>query len=36
MGRILYESECNDMAFFEAILASDFREIQGLQDGTLL
>lgn len=36
MGRILYESECNDMAFFEAILASDFREIQGLQEGTLL
>jgi hypothetical protein len=36
LGRILYESEVNDMAFFEAILASDFREIQGLQEGTLL
>lgn len=35
-GRIMYESECNDQKLFEAILKSDFREIQGLREGTLL
>lgn len=36
LGRILYESQINDMRIFEAVLASDFREIKGLQEGTLL
>lgn len=36
LGRILYESQVNDMTVFESILASDFREIKGLQEGTLL
>lgn len=36
IGRILYESQVNDMAIFEAVLASDFREIKGLQEGTIL
>lgn len=35
-GRILYESQLNDMAFFEAILACDFKEINGLREGTIL
>ena len=35
-GRILYESQLNDMAFFEAILTCDFNEIKGLQEGTIL
>jgi len=36
IGRILYESAVNDMAFFEAVIASDFNEIKGLREGTLL
>lgn len=36
IGTILAETEANDMAFFEAILYSDFNEIQGLREGTLL
>ena len=35
-GRILYESQLNDMAFFEAVLACDFKEIKGLREGTIL
>lgn len=35
-GRILCESQANDMAFFEAALASDFKEINSLREGTLL
>ena len=35
-GRILYESLQNDMAFFEAILTCDFKEINGLREGTIL
>lgn len=35
-GRILYESQLNDMAFFEAVLACDFNEIKGLREGTIL
>lgn len=35
-GRILYESQLNDMAFFEAVLACDFNEINGLREGTIL
>lgn len=33
---ILYESEQNDMAIFEAALACDFHEVKGLQEGTIL
>ena len=36
IGRILYETQVNDQAIFEAVLASDFAEIQGLREGTLL
>ena len=36
LGRIMYESQVNDMAFFEGMLACDFNEITGLQEGTLL
>ena len=36
IGRILYESECNNQLIFEAILATDFHEIHGLREGTLL
>lgn len=36
LGRILYESQVNDQTLFEAILASDFREIHSLREGTLL
>ena len=35
-GRIMYETQVNDMAFFEAVLACDFNEIKGLREGTLL
>ena len=35
-GRIMYESQLNDMAFFEAVLACDFKEIKGLREGTIL
>lgn len=35
-GRIMYESECNDQALFEAILMTDFKEVQGLREGTIL
>lgn len=35
-GRILYESQLNDMAFFEAVLTCDFKEIKGLREGTIL
>lgn len=35
-GRIIYESQINDMALFESILACDFKEIQGLNEGTIL
>lgn len=36
IGRILYETQVNDQAIFEAIIASDLAEIQGLREGTLL
>ena len=36
IGIIMSETEKNDMAFFEAIMYSDFAEIQGLREGTLL
>ena len=36
IGRILYETQVNDMAFFEAILRCDFNEIKSLNEGTLL
>ena len=36
LGRIMYESQRNDMMIFEAILASDFNEMAGLREGTLL
>lgn len=35
-GRIIYESQINDMTLFESILACDFKEIQGLNEGTIL
>ena len=35
-GRILCETQQNDMAFFEAILYADFNEIKGLNEGTIL
>lgn len=35
-GRILYETQQNDMAFFEAILQADFNEVKGLNEGTIL
>ena len=36
IGRILCESQANDMAFFEAALACDFTEVKGLREGTIL
>lgn len=36
LGRILYESQVNDMAIFEAVLATDFNEIKSLREGTIL
>lgn len=36
LGRMMYESACNDMIVFEAVLASDFTEIRSLSEGTLL
>ena len=36
IGRIMYESQVNDQALFEATLAADFTEIAGLREGTLL
>ena len=35
-GRIIYESQINDMTLFESILACDFKEVQGLNEGTIL
>lgn len=35
-ANILFESEQNDMAIFEAALACDFHEVKGLQEGTIL
>ena len=35
IGTILYESERNDMAFFEAILYSDLTEIRDLREGVI-
>lgn len=35
-GRIIYESQVNDMAIFEAIIASDLQEAKAIQEGTLL
>ena len=36
IGRIMYESQVNDQAIFEATLAADFAELGGLNEGTLL
>ena len=36
IGRIMYESQLNDQAIFEATLMADFAEINGLREGTLL
>lgn len=36
IGRILYETQVNDMAFFEAVLACDFNELKSMREGTLL
>lgn len=36
LGRIMYESQVNDMAIFEAIIASDLQEAKAIQEGTLL
>lgn len=36
LGRILYESQCNDMTLFEAIVASDLNEMKAVSEGTLL
>lgn len=35
ISTILSETEANDMAFFEAVLYSDFNEIHGLREGVL-
>ena len=35
IGRILCESQANDMAFFEAALACDFTEVKGLHEGAI-
>ena len=35
-GRIIYESQINDMTLFESILACDFKEVHGLNEGTIL
>lgn len=35
ISTILYETECNDMAFFEAILYSDLTEIRDLREGVI-
>ena len=35
-GRALYETQKNDMAFFESILHADFNEVKGLNEGTIL
>lgn len=36
IGRIMYESECNNQKIFEAVLAADFSEICAIREGTLL
>ncbi len=36
IGQILYESQLNDQALFEAIVVSDLRELKGIREGTLL
>lgn len=36
IGRIMYESECNNQKIFEAVLATDFSEICAIKEGTLL
>ena len=36
IGRIMYESELNDRAIFEAVIKCDFNEINALREGTLL
>lgn len=35
-NRVIYECQVNDMVLFESILANDFREIHGLNEGTIL
>ena len=36
LGRIIYESQVNDMTFFESIIVSDLMEANAIKEGTLL
>ena len=36
LARVMYESQINDQAIFESILACDFNELKATQEGTLL
>lgn len=36
LARVMYESQVNDQAIFESILACDFNELKATQEGTLL
>lgn len=36
LGRIMYESQCNDMAIFEAIVCSDLLEQKAISEGVML
>lgn len=36
LGRILYESQCNDMALFEAIVKTDLNSMTAVSEGTML
>ena len=36
IGRIMYESACNDQMMFEAIIGHDFRELNAIREGTML
>lgn len=36
LGRIMYESQVNDMAIFESIVLTDLAEAKGIAEGTLL
>lgn len=36
LGRILYESHCNDMALFEAMVVTDLKSMAAVSEGTML
>lgn len=36
LGRIMYESQVNDMAIFESIVLTDLAEVRGIAEGTIL